>query len=328
MKITGIWAALGVLLSCVSARADGGSVVVYTPIKASAVTDLTSEFTKATGIKTEVVQLNTGTILRRVRAEATHPRGDVVWSLGGAELQTSAALLEPYTSKEADQVAPAFRVPGLWTPFSAVAAVLVVNTKLVQPADYPNSWTDLTLPRWHGKLASTRADQSGSAFQELATVLVAHGDSDAGWELYGKILANFAYVDSTGEVARVVNDGELPVGITLEDNALDYLHGGGPVAIVYPKDGTSVIPDGMAMIKGAPHPQEGQRFIDWMLGPEAQAYVVKSIGRRSVRTDITQTATGARPLQEVQRVEYDFFRIGANSAGWIAHWTKLAKAAQ
>ena len=43
---------------------------------------------------------------------------------------------------------------------------------------------------------------------------------------------------------RFVNDGEAVVGVTLEDNAYLYVKGGGPVAIVYPEDGTSAIADG------------------------------------------------------------------------------------
>ncbi|MDL2272910.1 extracellular solute-binding protein [Desulfovibrio sp. OttesenSCG-928-I05] len=315
------------LVSCFALPLHAGAadktVVVYTPLKSAAVSELMSRFTKETGIKVETVQANTGTILRRVKAESGNARADVMVSLGGADLQGAAELIEPYTSKNDDKLAEAFRVGAHWIPFSAATAVVVINTEEVKEADRPASWKDLADPRWKGKIASTRADQSGNAFQTLATVLNSQSDEEAAWVVYKGLMNNLIFVESAGEVARVVNDGELPLGFTLEDNALDYVKGGGPIVIMYPAEGTSIIPDGMALVKNAPHPEEGKALIDWLLTETAQRYIVDGIGRRSVLAAIPEASEGAQPFDKVARVKYDFVEIGEKSAGWIERWKQL-----
>jgi iron(III) transport system substrate-binding protein len=109
---------------------------------------------------------------------------------------------------------------------------------------------------------------------------------DRGWDQYRAIAKNFVLTNSSGAVPRYVADGGTPMGITLEDEALQYKQGGAPVAIGYFSDGTIVTPDGIALVKGGPNPEGGKKFIDWALSKSTQETLVKEIGRRSVRTDV------------------------------------------
>ena len=107
---------------------------------------------------------------------------------------------------------------------------------------------------------------------QLNNVLLAY--KDTGWDVYKKMLANFFIATSSGAVPKFVNDGEAPVGITLEDNAFRYVQGGGPVKIVYPVEGVIAAPDGIALVKGAPHPDAAKVFIDWCLSKPTQDFLV------------------------------------------------------
>ena len=201
-------------------------------------------------------------------------------------------------------------------PLYGHSAVFAVNTKELKPAEYPKTWEDLGDAKWKGKISSARADTSGSSFQQLATVLLAYGDK--GWDVNNKILANIDLSDSSGAVPRYVNDGEALVGMTLEDNALDYVKGGGNVEIVYPADGSSTVADGVALVKGAPHADNGKVFIDWLLSKPVQEQLVSEIGRRSVRTDVN--GAGLKPMSEIKLIKYDIKTVAQNRADWIAKW--------
>lgn len=305
-----------------NAQAADKTVVVYTPLKADAVRALLQKFTAETGVKVSMVAANTGTLLNRVKAEAQHPNGDVLLSLGGANLQAAQDLLDPYTPPNASKIRPEFKVDAAWTPFSAATVVVEINTKEVPPGERPTSWQDLTNPKWKGKIATTQADLSGNAFQALATVLATQPTEQQGWALYTGLMKNFQYANSAGAVARLVNDGEYPIGVLLEDNALDYVRASGPVTIMYPKDGTSVVPDGMAIVKGAPDQAEAKTLENWVLSDNGQRAITQLLSRRPV-TDIDASPAGTAPLASIKRVPFDVAHVGDQTASWVKKWRSL-----
>jgi iron(III) transport system substrate-binding protein len=311
-------AALAVL-TAVSVSAQEKRVVVYTAHIAAIIDKLQPLFERETGIKLEIVKAGSGDIIRRVKAEAAAPKADVIWSIGGEQLEDNKDLLVAFTPKEADKLLPAYKVSPEWLPYTGIMTVFAVNTKKLTPAQYPKTWKDLTDPKWKGMISSARADNSGSAFMQLAIVLSAYGEG--GWDIFKGMMANFAISDSSGAVSRFVNDGEALVGLTLEDNALQYVKGGGNVAIVYPQDGSAAIADGVALVKGGPNPANAKIFIDWLLSKPVQTMLVQDIGRRSVRSDIE--TTGIKPISEIKLVNYDMKTIAKNRTAWIAQWRKL-----
>lgn len=313
--------AVGLVAGSGAARA-GGTVVVYTAHIQSIIDALVPQFEKDTGIHVDVVKAGSGEILKRVKAESGAPRADVIWSVGGEELEANSDLLQSYTPKDADKIDPKFQGGKNWLPYSGIVNVLIVNTKKVAKGEEPKSWMDLTDPKWKGRISMARADTSGSAYMQLATVLTIYGNDQKGWDVYSKILGNTTLSESSGAVPRFVNDGEQAVGVTLEDNALNYVRNGGPVTIVYPSDGTSVAADGIALVKGAPDAENGKAFIDWCLAKPSQEYLVNTIGRRSVRTDVA-AGKGVPPLSDVKTIDYSTQWAGAHRAELVKHWTEL-----
>ena len=132
------------------------------------------------------------------------------------------------------------------------------------------------------------------------------------------------FSSSSGAVPKFVNDGEASVGITLEDGAYRYVEGGGPVKIVYPEDGTTAAPDGIALVKGAPHPEAAKAFIDWALSKETQDFLVAQMGRRPVRIDgaISEVLP---PLSDIKTVPYDFAWSASNKKAFVEKWTELVE---
>jgi iron(III) transport system substrate-binding protein len=292
--------AAGVIGLAGAAAAADNRVVVYTEHKSSIVQKMIPLFEAETGIKAEVVQLGSNDVVRRARAEAAAPKADVIWSATGSVLGENADLLVPYAPKDQGAIDERFVSNPAWTPYTTVIYVLMVNSRMVKDADIPRTWAALSDPKWKGKIASARADNSGSAFQQMTTVLTAGGDK--GWEVYGKLAKNFIFSDSSGAVPRYVADGEAALGLTLEDNALEYVAGGAPVKIAYIEDGTTTSPDGVAMVKGAPNPEPAKRFIDWALSKKTQEALVKEAGRRSVRKDVAAPGE-VKPLSELTLIK-------------------------
>jgi len=309
------------IVAAASAFAASNEVVVYTAHEESIINALVPMFEKETGIKVNYVKLGSGDIIKRAKAEAGNPQADVIWSIGGEQLETENQILQAYTPKDWDKIASVYKVGTNWLPYTGIMNVFVVNTKMLKPEQYPTKWTDLTEPRFKKLISSARADKSGSSYMQLANVIAIYGDK--GWDIYKGIMKNMVISTSSGAVPKFVNDGEQAVGLTLEDNAFRYFAGGGPVAIVYPKDGTVAAPDGMAILKGAPNLANAKTFIDWCLSKPVQEYLVKVMARRPVRTDVANP-TGLVPLSEIKSIPYDFGWAAKNNKEFVKKFVDIA----
>lgn len=297
-----------------------GKVVLYSAHKQAIIDAMVPMFEKQTGIEAEVIKAGSGDIIARVLAEKSNPRADVIWSIGGEQLEANSEVLQTYEPAGADKIDPVFMVGNGWLPYTAIVNVFVVNKNKLTPDNYPRKWTDLGRPDLKGQISSARADKSGSSYMQLATVLTIYGDR--GWDVYRPILSNFVLSGSSSAVPRFVNDGEASVGITLEDNAYKYVQGGGPVEIVYPEDGTVAAPDGIALVKGGPNPANAKRFIDWALSKQTQEFLVKEMGRRPIRTDVSASGD-LPPVSSFKVVPYDFAWSAGNKDAFRKKWLEL-----
>ena len=308
-------------LSMAALAATPTKVVVYTAHEDTILNALAPRFEKDTGVKLEYVKLASGDVIKRAKAEAANPQADVIWSIGGEQLEAEAAILAPYTPKEWSKIAPVFKVGTNWLPYTGIMNVFIVNTKMVAANQMPKKWSDLTDARFKKLISSARADKSGSSYMQLCNTLLVY--KDKGWDIYKGIMANMVVSASSGAVPKFVNDGEQAVGITLEDNAFRFVQGGGPVKIVYPEDGTVAAPDGIALLKGAPRPDAGKVFIDWCLSKPIQEFLVESQARRSVRTDC-KDPVGLPPLKTIKTIPYDFGWAAKNKEAFSKKFNDLA----
>ena len=314
-----------VAMFCIVAAASAfgaGKVVVYTAHEESIINALVPMFEKDTGIKVEYVKLASGDVIKRAKAEAGNPQADVIWSIGGEQLEAENAILQAYQPKDWDKIAPVYKVGTNWLAYTGIMNVFIVNTKMLKPNQYPQKWTDLTDARFKKSISSARADKSGSAYMQLANVISIYGN-DKGWDVYTGIMKNMVISTSSGAVPKFVNDGEQAVGITLEDNAFRFVQGGGPVAIVYPTDGTVAPADGMAILKGAPNLANAKIFIDWCLSKPVQELLVKAMARRPVRSDVASPA-GLPAMTEIKTIPYDFGWASKNKTEFYKKFGDIA----
>jgi iron(III) transport system substrate-binding protein len=313
--------ALCCIALALSAWAAPNQVVVYTAHEETIINALVPMFEKDTGIKVNYVKLASGDVIKRAKAEAGNPQADVIWSIGGEQLEAESQILAAYQPKEWSKIVPVYKVGTNWLPYTGIMNVLVVNTKMLKPEQYPAKWTDLGEARFKKLISSARADKSGSAYMQLANVLAVYGDK--GWDVYKNIMKNMVISTSSGAVPKFVNDGEQAIGLTLEDNAYRYVLGGGPVAIVYPTDGTVAAPDGMAILKGAPNLANAKIFVDWCLSKPVQEYLVNAMARRPVRTDVA-SPKGLPAMDSIKTIPYDFGWAASNKNEFIKKFVDMA----
>ncbi|MDL2323619.1 ABC transporter substrate-binding protein [Ruminococcaceae bacterium OttesenSCG-928-A16] len=290
-------------------KEHSGTVVVYSPHDADPLNAGINAFMeKYPSIKVEVVAAGTGELLNRIKAESANPIADVFWGGGADSLAAFKEHFAPYVCSSDDVIDEAYKdADDLWIGESPLPMVLFYNKALLEKdgLEVPTGWDSLLDPAWKGKIAYCLPSKSGSAYTQLVTMILGHGGKEDGWKFIEDLYANLdgKMVDSSGKCHKMVKDGEFYVGLTLEKSAVQY-DGDDTVGYVYPQDGTSAVPDGVALVDGAPNEENAKLFIDYVLSYECQLRQSQDWGRRPVRNDIE--VEGMIKLSDLVLVDYDF----------------------
>ncbi|MFH1893735.1 MAG: extracellular solute-binding protein, partial [Candidatus Zixiibacteriota bacterium] len=121
---------------------------------------------------------------------------------------------------------------------------------------------------------------------------------DSAREYFAALEENDVVMVAGNSVSRDrVSDGELPVGFTDTDDANIAIRKGHSVRMVFPDSdgmGTLLIPNTVALIKGARHLIEGKQLIDYLLSPEVESELA-----HSPSAQIPVRASVSRPDQVV-----------------------------
>ena len=296
--------------------AEENRLIIFTSHKEKIYEPIITEFEQRTGIWVELQTGGTVTLLERIAAGESGC--DLMFGGGADSLSAYSAFFAPYTSPYSGVLAPEYDLGGgVWTPFSALPVVLIYNTKLVRQ-NPPERWADLLDAGWRGRIAFADPTVSGSSYTALGTFLQAvSGDADAALaalycNLDGRVIAD------SGGVVTAVADGSCYVGVTLEENARKAIADGLDVAIVYPAEGTSVLPDGAAVVNGCAHEENAQQFIDFLLSPDVQRLLCTDLSRRSVRADLVSDT-----LPELTVLPYDLVRADGGRQTLLDAWQAL-----
>lgn len=304
----------------------GGELTVYSPNAAELNNPIVKEFQDRTGIEVQLITGGTGELLKRVQAEDGNPLGDVFWAGGADSLDAYKKYFEPYKPKEADKLSNQYIDPDFrWTPFASIPMVIMYNKELVKDNEVPKGWNDLLDPKWKGKIAYADPAKSGSSYTQLVTMISAFGKDDGkGWDYVKSFVKNLdgKVLSGSGLVYKGVAEKEFPLGVTLEEAALRYVEGGAKVGIVYPSEGTSAVPDGCAIIKGAKNMEQAKQFIDFLVSKDVQTLIQKEFMRRSVRNDI-EPPQGIPASKDIKLVQYDFAYASSQKDDIIKRFSRI-----
>ncbi len=157
----------------------------------------------------------------------------------------------------------------------------------------PLAWRDLGDPKYIGKLALADPTKSGSVARtfellvqsEMQRELAENQDRavaiDEGWEaglqLIQRLAANARYfTDSASKIPQDVGQGNAAAGMCIDfygrSFAAELTSQSGEPRVVWnaPVRGTTLSGDPIAVLKGAPHEEIAQRFVEFCLSTEGQ----------------------------------------------------------
>jgi iron(III) transport system substrate-binding protein len=270
-------------------------------------------------IEVEVERTGSERVFQRVNQE--HQSGiknaDVVNSSDSTHFITwkKEGWLAKYTPKDALKFPESFRDPdGYYTTWRATLCVMGYNTNLVPPGEAPKGYKDLLDPKWKGKLTKAHPSYSGTALTGTYAVTKL-----LGWDYLEKLAKqDVQQLQSTTATPKSIASGERAVMADgNEYNMFIEMKKKSPVKIIYPVEGTPLVPSPIAIFAEAPHPNAARVLADFLFSAKIQQFLVDNGGVRSAHPDVKEPA-GRTALKDIKILPDD-------AAGMLPHVEEIKK---
>lgn len=275
--------ALSCFLLFVSSSLSAQVVNVYSARHYDTDDEIYSKFEKKTGIKVNLIEGGSGAILERLKREGKRSPADVFITVDAGRLYQAeaAGVFQPVKSALLSKLVPAnLRHPdGKWFGLTKRARIFLRSRDRVKEGEI-TSYEDLVKPRWKGKVLIRSS--SNIYNQSLVGSLIAvHGEAGAEKWCRG-LVANLARVPQGGDRDQIkaVAAGEGDVAVANSYYFARMLNGtdaekaaAAKVAVVFPNQGNRgahVNLSGIGVCANSPNKANAVRFIEYLMGTEAQ----------------------------------------------------------
>src|SRR6266403_2455987 len=267
---------ISILASC--RPTSSRTVVVYVSEDQVFSEPILKDFERETGITVKPVfdteeSKSTG-VMNRLIAEKDNPQADVYWANEPvrADALKQRGVSTPYVSASAEGIADQFQDPDhYWTGFSARARLLLVNARSTLTPASVMAYTDSSAK---GRAAIANP-LFGTTTAYVAALFTIWGDDRARTFMNDTKNNGVKMTTSNGESADFVATGQVDFSLVDSDDAVNLKKQGKPVEIIYPDQdpnglGVLILPNAVALIKAAPHAENGKRLIDYLLSKETE----------------------------------------------------------
>lgn len=264
-----------------------GTIMIYTSIYPDIIEQVKPAMKKAfPDLEVQWFQAGTEKVMAKVAGEieANKIQADLLMVADPSYYLTlkEKNLLLKYDSPNRKDIKINKDNEGYWTGVRVSNMIIAYNTQKVTAADAPKSFKDLLDPKWKGRVAMPSPLLSGTAYVTVGALADKYG-----WEYFESLKANGLKVEEgNSAIQNKLVRGEYHAVVILEENILKMADKGEPVKVVYPEDGTIVIPSPVSIFNTSKNQEAAKAVLDWWLSKEGQEVIVKG-WMHSVRDDVS-----------------------------------------
>jgi iron(III) transport system substrate-binding protein len=319
---------LSVLSAC--SRDPRIPVVLYSPHGRDQLVLLERDFERLRpDIDVRWLDMGSQEILDRLRFERVNPQADV-WFGGPATIFDRGihdSLLIPYLPPWADRVGGSAR-NSYYYPVYRTPAVIAYNSRAVPRSEAPQDWDEVLDERWRDKVIIRDPMASGTMRAIWGLILVRSvqqtGDTGRGMAWLRRLDGQTkTYTINPALLYEKLARQEGLVSLWDLQDILISRAKGLPLGYIFPKSGTVVIEDAIALVRGARHPEAARAFIDYVGTPEAQLLAAREMFRLPARTDLAVDSV-PRWVAEVERemvvADIDWAMLSRHGPAWMSYW--------
>lgn len=290
---------------------------------------LFDKFSELTGAKVEFLSMSSGEVITRAKAEGK-PMADL-WFGGGLDAFMAAkedGLLDSYKSEMTDKVPERFRdEEGYYTSKGLTVVGFIVNDQILEEKglEAPKTWKDLAKEEYKGEIIMSNPAISGTNYAALKGLLDLYGEEE-GWALFEKINENIDFYSKRGkDPQEKTAQGEFAIGIIpVDKKAFDAARDNG-LSVVYPEDGVSWVPEGVAVFKDSENADVSKAFEDFMLTKEAQKMIAEIDGKDTNQLIVEGAEGFDLGLPKDKLVDEDLSTFGTKRDEILNKFKEIAK---
>ena len=261
-----------------------GSLNLYTARHYSSDDALYEKFSKATGIKINVVSAGDEALLQRIKSEGAASPGDVLLLADASRLYAAEqdGLFQATSSKALEKAIPAnLRSGNLWFGLTTRARVLVIDPTRVKP-EQVKTYADLASPVLKDLVCTRTA--SHPYMISLIASQAAHLGADKAETWAKGVVANLARKPKGGDTDQIkaVASGECGVALSNSYYYARLMRSTKPedqavvakTKLIWPDQsgrGTHINISGGGTLKNAPNRENARKFLEFLASKDAQA---------------------------------------------------------
>ena len=321
------------LLAVPGCGPDGDVLVVYTPHGRDLLAHFGAAFEEQhPDVTVQWLDMGSQEILERLRSERANPQADVWWGAPDDMFIRAAedGLLEPFQPSWAQELAPEHRDPeDRWFATYLTPEVIAYNSAAVNPEEAPRVWDDVLDPRWRDEVLIREPLASGTMRAIFASIIYREsqgsGDPEAGYEWLLRLDAQTKeYVlNPTLLYQKLARQEGLVTLWNMPDMETLKATTGFPVDYVLPEDGTPIVVDGIAVVRGGPSPEHARAFVEFAGSEEALRDAAAHFFRIPARSDLDEEELPSwlqEALPRIQPMEVDQALLRERTPEWMRHW--------
>ncbi|MAX33101.1 MAG: Fe(3+) ABC transporter substrate-binding protein [Halomonadaceae bacterium] len=270
--------------SAFASQALAESVNIYSARHYDSDQALYDAFTEKTGIDVNVLEGNSDQLIQRILLESEAGPADVMMTVDAGRLWRAEKedIFAPVDSEVLDERLPAsmHHPDGKWFGFSQRVRAIFYNPDAIDPSEI-STYEDLADPKLEGRVCMRSSNNIYN--QSLLASMIAHHGEDGAEEWAQGVVDNMARDPEGGDTDQLlgVASGECDVAVAnhyyyvrmLESDNDAEREAAESIKILFPNQdgrGAHVNVGGAGMIKGAPHPENAQRFLEFLASDQAQ----------------------------------------------------------
>ncbi|WP_049747323.1 extracellular solute-binding protein [Mycolicibacterium goodii] len=239
--------------------------------------EMADAFSAKYGIKVNVYNANSETVLQRVVQEAAAKKlGNDVLVAPAADMTAveSQGLLGEYDSDYRDAMPEAGKSAG-WTGVRRLAFVAGFNTDKLSPGNLPADYSGFADPRWNGRISLEYSDIDWYA--TLRRYYRDRGMSPGEFtSMFTRVAANAKTAKGHTVQAELLAAGQFDVALSVYTQSIDRLAAKGAAVSFGQGSGHIVDPvvvryDAGGVMRGTDNPAGAALYLDFQLGPDGAA---------------------------------------------------------